>query len=177
MQNLELKAYYPDHVKAREIAFMLGAREEWTRVQTDTYFSVRIGKLKIRQCQDEPAELIFYDRPETPEEKISNYLIYSTLDGNYLLTLLKSALSVRIVVQKIRTLFLCENIRIHLDDVKNLGKFIEFEGVISPGHNLEVTEQRLSYLKNKFAIKSHDLLSEGYFEMLNKAKKTGLPQI
>jgi adenylate cyclase class IV len=60
MLNLELKAYCADNAAAAKIAEELGAQLQWTKAQRDTYFSVLQGKLKLRQSDGEPAQLIAY---------------------------------------------------------------------------------------------------------------------
>ena len=72
MQNVEIKAKYPDLEKGRGIAREIGAKFEKNYHQTDTYFYVLKGRLKLREFETEAAQLIFYQRPNQAEVKLSS---------------------------------------------------------------------------------------------------------
>ena len=127
MRNLEFKARLEDPngaiAKARELGFEL-----WGDLrQTDTYFAVARGLLKLRETPTFPAELIFYQREEGADGRPSNYLIARSSDGASLAAVLAEALGVRANVRKRRTLFLLDTVRLHLDNVDGLGSFLEIE--------------------------------------------------
>ncbi len=166
MQNLEIKAQYHDLKFAADIAAAIGARFKWRQWQRDTYFQVPQGKLKLREVEGEPAELIAYQRPQKDEAKISDYLIYKTGDSAVLKQVLEKCLHLQIAVNKERTLYLWQNVRIHLDRVKDLGSFIEFEAVLNDSEDSNLSRDRLQFLQAKFAIRNEDLISVGYHELL-----------
>jgi adenylate cyclase, class 2 len=166
MNNLEIKARYPDLGQAEAIALSLGLTKEWTRTQTDTYFKAGQGKLKLRQMDGENAELIAYVRAAQTGQKISDYKIFQTADAPQLLDVLARALMVQVVVKKQRTLYLYKNVRIHLDRVENLGCFLEFEGVLANEHSFSETQKRIDFLLEQFKIDAASLLAAGYYEML-----------
>ncbi len=62
-RNLERKARCPDLVAAEEALQRLGMRREGVQLQTDTYFHVVAGRLKLRVIAGQEAVLIWYDRP------------------------------------------------------------------------------------------------------------------
>jgi adenylate cyclase, class 2 len=171
VQNLELKAKYPDLAKAHAVAEEIGAVLTWKKEQIDTYFKVSTGKLKIRQHTGGSSELIGYSRPELTEARVSDYLIYSTDGPDSLKEILSKTLGQLVVVVKSRTLYLWKNVRIHLDEVKDLGNFIEFEAVMDKDNDENVSQERIQFLKSTFNIKEKELIATGYFELLLESRK------
>ena len=65
-RNVEIKARIEDIESKRRLvseAADLGPEE---LRQTDTFFQVGSGRLKLREFADGTAELIYYDRPDQP---------------------------------------------------------------------------------------------------------------
>lgn len=170
LQNLEIKAHYHDLQEAAQIAAAIGASKEWSRRQSDTYFRVSQGKLKLREEEGPRAELIAYRRPVQAEAKTSEYLLYPLDNPLLLKEVLSAAMPVELVVQKIRTLYLWHNVRIHLDVVEQLGSFIEFEAVLSEKEGPKLSRKRLDYLTKQFVIKASDMIQIGYYELLNQSR-------
>jgi adenylate cyclase class IV len=123
-QNLEIKCQYPSLSKAVRIAHAIGASAKGTLSQTDTYFNVRSGRLKLREIDAEKFELIYYHRPNSRSTRYSDYTIIPVQDPRPVKALLKSVLGISVVVRKKRTLFLIRNARIHIDSVSGLGVFL-----------------------------------------------------
>ncbi|MGI9456866.1 MAG: CYTH domain-containing protein, partial [Aeoliella sp.] len=48
--------------------------------QTDTFYKVPSGRLKLREFKDGTAELIAYDRPDQTGPKLSSYVRYTCTD-------------------------------------------------------------------------------------------------
>jgi len=166
MQNLEIKAYCPNIQSAQNAAKAIGASKKWVRWQKDTYFAVSGGRLKLRETKDDCAELIAYQRPRKSDAKISDYAIYKIDNPNQFKQVLEKVLPAKLVVEKKRELYLWHNVRIHLDEVKGLGFFIEFEAVLDSTDDLHTSQERLDFLSLKFGIRKKDLVSKGYFELL-----------
>jgi predicted adenylyl cyclase CyaB len=103
----------------------------------DTYFSAPRGRLKLRVIRHddgtEQAELIAYDRPDLPDERWSTYLRvdFEAQRAQDLIAALALSLGVSTVVEKTRDVAVWRRTRIHLDDVRDLGQFIELETVTS----------------------------------------------
>jgi adenylate cyclase class IV len=130
--NLELKAHLASTSIAQNKALEAGAQEGGILLQTDTYFRVSNGRLKLRETSGIGAELIQYDRAEDASERWSNYRKIAISEPELLKRALTETLGVLVVVRKKRALFLYKGARIHFDQVEGLGPFIEFE-VPSPG--------------------------------------------
>lgn len=166
MKNIELKAQYPDLDEAEKIAQALGAEFKWRRNQVDTYFRVGRGRLKMRVEESEIPELISYFRPDSRGFKESEYSRLKVPEPELLKQMLTQNLGLLVVVKKTRALYLFKNIRIHLDNVENLGHFLEFEGVIDSNEQLPETESLLEDLRKKFKIMNTDVISHSYSNLL-----------
>jgi adenylate cyclase, class 2 len=171
-RNLELKARNRDLARSLRTCEAIGARDEGTLRQIDTYFAVPRGRLKLReQPPRSEAQLIAYERPDVPGRKESRYRIVPTGDADGLRAALTAVLGVRVVVSKVRRLFIFEGVRIHLDRVDELGDFIEFEGVETADSDLAGFEPILAELCGSFEIADGDRLSTSYSDLLEEAKR------
>lgn len=102
--------------------------------QTDTYFNVSKGRLKLREFSTGGAELIYYLRNEGEGNRWSDYQIVPISDAKKLREVLDSLLGTMVVVKKERRVYYYKRTaRIHLDKVRGLGNFIELESVAIGG--------------------------------------------
>lgn len=95
--------------------------------QTDIYYKVSKGRLKLRIINDKEGSLILYYRAEAKGKRISNYIISKTRDYTELDSILTKQFGVLVRVTKSREIYIHKNVRVHLDTVKGLGKFLEIE--------------------------------------------------
>lgn len=131
-RNIELKATDPDPSASLEVCRALGAEDRGTIAQRDTYFEVARGGLKLREEQPGRPHLIQFERASEPQQRESRYRIIEVSDGTALCAALAAAMGIRGVVAKRRHLLLWQSVRIHLDEVEQLGTFIELEAVAPP---------------------------------------------
>ena len=68
---------------------------------------------------------------------LSNYEIVKVADPPRTLRILATALGPIAVVEKVRTLMMRDNVRLHLDQVARLGDYGEIEAVIADGDDPE----------------------------------------
>ena len=162
-RNLELKALDPEPQRTLEQALALGAHDEGTLHQRDIYFHAVTGRLKLREQLDPPgiAELISYVRPDRPDARISSYRVIPIADPQELAEALNDVLGIRTVVEKRRRLLIHHDTRIHLDDVDDLGTFVELEST-------ERDERRVQELREALAITDERLIARGYANMLER---------
>jgi predicted adenylyl cyclase CyaB len=132
--------------------------------QIDTYFPVREGRFKLRMSDPGDDYLVFYRRPDISGPKICDYAIQ--IVDREILPVLREALGTLAVVEKTRSLFLWENVRIHLDKVAGLGSFLEFEAVLSQKDSHEDNVRKVARLQEIFGIPASDLLEKSYLEMI-----------
>ncbi len=167
-RNLERKFRCPDLDAVRAALPALPIRREGVQLQTDTYFHARSGRLKLREIDGQPAVLIWYDRSDAATAKLCNYHLVPVADAALLRTTLTAALGERGVVRKRREIYHYRNVRIHLDDVEGLGKFVEFEAVLAPQDDeaaaladLEMLRRALGLVDaEELAVSNVDLLGE-----------------
>src|SRR2546425_1826981 len=94
-------------------------------VQTDTFFVVPRGRLKLREFSDGSGELIFYERPDLAGPKESLYVRCACSDPKAVSAVLGQALGVRGVVEKRRGRFLIGKARGYLYGAPGFERFLE----------------------------------------------------
>ena len=166
--NVEIKA---QHAYLREIHDLLVAQQAefiGTDYQTDTYYQVPNGRLKLRQGNIENA-LIHYFRNDQAGPKRSDVSLYKTGAAQELNELLGSALPVLAVVAKRRAIYFLENVKFHIDEVDGLGDFVEIEAIDRDGSlgEAKLREQCEYYLK-LFRIKPEELIEVSYSDLMIK---------
>jgi len=168
MRNIELKARLNDLAAARQVAQAIATAELGTQIQTDTYFNCPQGRLKLRQIEHAPAQLVWYLRPDEEGAKSSDYRLVPVTNPETLKAALDSAYGIWCVVRKRREIFLWDNVRIHLDDVDRLGVFLEFEAVLNNQLQDEAGHAQLAELSRRFSLQATDLLAGSYSDLLSK---------
>ena len=169
-ENIEIKAIARDWQRLLSIAETLTGAAAALIEQADTFFAVPAGRLKLRQLSPSHGELIFYQRPDVPGPALSGYTITRTDCPRSLRDTLASALGVCGEVHKRRWLFLCEKFgghtRIHLDEVKGLGHYIELEVVLRQDQQPEDGERIAAELRNALDIRDEDLIDCAYVDLI-----------
>ncbi len=163
--NVEIKAKCANHDRARAFLLARDALPVGRDHQTDTYFRVERGRLKLREGDVENA-LIFYERQDLAGPKESRVMLFPTMPGTPLKALLVGALGVWAVVDKRREIYLIDNVKFNLDTVEGLGAFVEIEasGVGEPA-GLELFTQCKTYLED-LGIEEEDLVTVSYSDLL-----------
>lgn len=135
-------------------------------LQTDTYFNVPNGRLKLRQGNIEN-NLIFYQRDNQPGPKQSHFHLVNIPDAEALKEVLAKSTGIKIIVEKKRSIYFIENIKFHIDEVKDLGSFIEIEASNKYADlPIEKLQMQCDYYMKEFQIKEEDLISVSYSDML-----------
>lgn len=169
MQNLELKARIQKEANTQKY-FDMNTKFQILE-QKDTYFKTTKGRLKMREQKDVATEIskayaISYERPDTEESKLSNYDFYDIGDSKMFIKVFGGALETEIIVEKVRIVYFYQNARIHFDDVKGLGSFVEIEVVINNSEEKENAETLMNYLIKLLDIKDEQRIKVGYRELL-----------
>jgi predicted adenylyl cyclase CyaB len=165
-RNIELKIRLADLDAARSVAQAIATERLGRQHQVDTYFGSRRGRLKLREIDGQSAQLVWYARPDQPGPKPSDYLLVPVAEPQMLKTALEGALGIECVVDKQREIYLYENVRIHLDEVRGLGSFLEFEAVLGPDVDDAAGYRQLEDLFERFSLSADDLLPGSYGDML-----------
>jgi adenylate cyclase, class 2 len=168
-RNVELKARLPSLEAARVIADQIATARLGVQYQIDTYFACRHGRLKLRQIDAQHAQLVWYARPDETGPKASDYRLVPVANPETLKQALAAAWDILVVVEKRREIFLHHNVRIHLDDVRGLGTFLEFEAVLGGDMDTADGEAQVRSLAERFVLQPTDLLACSYSDLLMRA--------
>ena len=168
MPNIEIKAKCNNFGYARETAERLKTDYIGNLHQIDTYFETKEGRLKLREIDGREAQLIPYYKEYSTGPMKSSYSVLPVKDPANLKHILDKTLGTVTVVDKKREVFLIDNVRVHLDEVKDLGTFIEFEAVYeeNSASDKEREVARVSELMDTFKIQKDALLDKSYIDYL-----------
>ena len=141
--------------------------------QTDTYFNVAKGRLKLREGNIENS-LIYYERENSADAKQSDVLLYSyTPDlptgqaGKTLKEILIKVHGIKVIVEKKRKIYFIENVKFHFDTIAELGTFIEVEAIDKDGNlGIEKLKEQADKYAAFFNIQHEDFIAISYSDML-----------
>ena len=164
--NIEIKAKSTNQDKIREILKSKNADFKGTEHQIDTYFKINFGRLKLREGNIEN-NLIHYNRENKEGPKQSDIIIFKSAPDSTLKELLTKALGILVVVDKQREIYFVDNVKFHVDTVKNLGTFVEIEAI---DENESIGKEKLleqcQFYLDLFQIPKEDLISVSYSDLL-----------
>ncbi len=165
---VELKAKVDDHNSLKTKLSSLGATHLGTFQQTDYYFSVPEGRLKLREIKGTGiAELIYYERENIVGPKSDDAFVLRVQEPEELKKTLEKILPPLTLVEKVREIYRYEGTQIHLDSVKNVGKFIEFERRTSDSpKRIEKDRLILEKLMKKLKMDPSNLESLSYSDLI-----------
>jgi len=166
--NIEIKA------RTEKPEFMQRCMKEWGAdyrgldKQTDTYFNIPNGRLKLRSGNIEN-NLIYYQRANHAGPKGSHFHLSPVTDSRSMLDLLTATLGVKVEVRKQRHIWFIENVKFHLDEVGGLGHFVEIEAS-NRFADLSAAdlEKQCRHYMNALNIKEEDLIDRSYSDMLSE---------
>lgn len=164
--NFEFKARVHNINDLEDKLLKLNPRFIGVDKQTDTYFNVNTGRLKLRKGNIENS-LIYYERSNTSGAKQSDVILYQHAADNSLKDILVKVHGILVVVDKIRKIYFIENIKFHFDRVEGLGIFIEVEAIDKTG-NMDISTLQQDCLKYAalFGIKETDYISHSYSDLI-----------
>jgi adenylate cyclase, class 2 len=167
--NIEIKAHCPKPERVRDFLIAHNAEAKGIDRQTDTYFHVPNGRLKLREGNIEN-NLIFYQRPDQSGPKKSDFILTPVTDAAALKASLTAALGVKVVVEKQREIYFIENVKFHIDHIAGLGDFVEIEAS-NKANDLPVErlEEQCNFYLQAFGIEENHLCTHSYSDMLSGA--------
>jgi predicted adenylyl cyclase CyaB len=165
-RNVEIKARTSDWAALRKGVAEVSDSGPELLLQRDTFYAVPKGRLKLREFAEGTAELIYYERPDKIGLKTSRYTRTQIADAASMRELLGHILETKAVVSKRREVFLVDNTRIHLDEVDNLGTFIELEVVLTESQTDSDGERIASDLMERLGVRRADLVEQAYVDLL-----------
>lgn len=169
--NIEIKARTNNQDMIREILKDNKAEFKGIDHQIDTYYKVNKGRLKLREGNIEN-NLIYYQREDKEGPKKSDVILFKTEPNSSLKEILEKTLRRLVVVDKKRKIYFIKNIKFHIDDVKELGTFIEIEAIDKDGNiGKDKLLKQCQHFMDLFKIAEDDLISVSYSDLLLQLKK------
>ncbi len=162
--NYEFKARLKSEREVRAAFRNLRARFLGTDHQIDTYFRVSRGRLKVREGRIENA-LIFYLRSDALRARPARIDMMPLPRRNSIRSILSAALGVLAVVDKRREIYFAGNVKVHLDRVRGLGKFVEVEAISRTG-GLERIRAQARKFQALLGIADSDIVPESYSDLV-----------
>jgi adenylate cyclase, class 2 len=168
-RNLEFKASISSLSRVEEIAAKIGAVQLSHMLQVDTYFNSNSGRLKLREINNCEGQLIFYEREEETIDRWSNYKILDLQNYLFLKEILTKTNGIKAIVKKYREVYLYKNSRIHIDNVEDVGFFIEFEVI----HDSDINKSTdlLRFLISSFQPEIDNVFQGSYSDILKNQRR------
>lgn len=164
--NIEIKARTSQADRIRDYLTAHHADFKGIDEQTDTYFQVPHGRLKLREGNIEN-NLIFYERDNQAGPKSSHFHLVKVPDPVALKEVLTKSMGVKVVVRKKREIYYIGNVKFHIDDVPPLGCFVEIEaGNILVDLTKEQLREQCDFYVKEFGIRREDMIEGSYSDMV-----------
>ena len=163
---IEIKARCHQPLKIKKILLAHQADFKGIDHQIDTYFNAPIGRLKLREGNIENT-LIHYNRPNQAGPKNSK-VTYRRLPPNTAIKeVLAEAMGILVVVDKKRGIYFIDNVKFHIDEVKDLGSFVEIEAIDETGTlGIPQLQTQCDYFMELLGIVSKDLIKVSYSDLI-----------
>ena len=166
--NLELKVKTDGHQFYMNRLNEINAQFVNVITQKDIYYRCRCGLLKLR-IEDGTQTLIKYNRDEQAgNDRWSDYQLLTILSPNAE-KFFEDSLEIETVVEKTRTLYDYKNTRIHLDEVKGAGTFLELETLVIS--SFDEAKRRFKEIKNLLHLNELQELKKSYRDILDRLDK------
>lgn len=167
-KNVEIKAHCSDLEHIRKLLIAKQAYFKGMDHQIDTYFNVKNGRLKLREGNIEN-NLIQYNRPDQAGPKQSDFALFKTEKGSSLKNILEKSIGIKVIIDKQREIYFIDNVKFHLDEVKDLGTFVEIEATdVENTMTVEYLNDQCQQYISLFGIADEDLLTNSYSDLLKQ---------
>ena len=166
MKNLEFKIQINDIKEYQTKLLTLYPIFLGIELQTDTYFNVANGRLKLRESNSK-STLINYYREESANTKIADIMLYKHKPSVTLKKILSEQLGIKVIVNKKRIKYSINNAVFHLDLVEDLGAFLEVE--VTEGESslsIEKMQMEIDKYLHFFDVKNEQLIKASYSDLL-----------
>jgi adenylate cyclase class 2 len=166
--NFEFKARTAELGKLEKKFLELNPKFIGEDNQTDTYFKVSNGRLKLREGNIENA-LIWYKRENSAGAKQSDVLLYQHLPDKTLKDILSKVHGIKVIVEKSRRIYFIDNVKFHFDTIRGLGTFIEVEAIDKDGSSgIEKLKEQADKYAEFFNIREEDFVAISYSDMFSE---------
>jgi predicted adenylyl cyclase CyaB len=171
-RNIEIKAVVEDLRALADSAARIASQGPQEIRQDDTFFKCDTGRLKLRDFGDGTGQLIFYQRQDMQGPKASFYVLSDTASPDSLREALTLAYGQAGRVRKRRLLYIVGRTRVHLDDVEDLGSFMELEVVLQDGDDIDAGVREADALMQRLGIDRARLIEGAYVDLLNQRQSS-----
>jgi len=164
--NIEIKARSNNSKVIRQ--WLLDNKADFKGIdeQTDTYFNVPNGRLKLREGNIEN-NLIYYERKNQAGPKQSDFNLLPVENPVALKDLLSTAMGIKVIVKKKREIYYIDNVKFHIDVIEGLGDFVEIEASNKPKDiPIEQLREQCDFFMLAFGIEEKDLVENSYSDLL-----------
>jgi predicted adenylyl cyclase CyaB len=170
-RNIEIKLRVGEHRSLAARLRALGATHGGTCTQRDIFFAASRGRLKLRLQPGRAAQLIHYERTDAARLRPSDYRRVEVEAAGAMRALLAAACGERGEVRKRRRLFRLDNVRIHLDSVDGLGRFLEIEAVVDAAHPEPACRDAAARLLAALGLDGAPIEPRAYIDLLQPRRR------
>ena len=164
MQSIEWKAEIRDPSIVRALVKRMGGVHASTVLHCDTYYRVIDGTLLKREIEGEASEFIHYLRPAGVRPRHTRFTLYSEEQAAERFG--AKPIPVWVIVEKRREVWVLDGVRVHLDEVEDLGRFVELEVLVTPDQSVSACEAKIARLRTALGPFVGEPVSKGYAELL-----------
>jgi len=176
IKNHEFKARVDDLQEYEKKLLTVDPEFRGTDHQTDTYFNVKHGRLKLREGNIENA-LINYNREDIAGSKSSDVILYRHTPDDALKDILVRQFGIRVIVSKIRRIYFKGNVKFHFDTVEGLGSFIEVEAIdVKDEFTAEQLKDQCDHYLHFFGVTKDQLVDRSYSDMVKPKTEEGMSE-
>lgn len=168
-KNIEIKVQIKNLKQTLLCIKRLPAEIIYSSRQTDVYFQNEKGRLKVRDSNGEKS-VIFYDRIEDGRERWSKFHFIKVETPIEWVKFFDLFMERLITVKKHRTLFHYKNTRIHVDQIKNFGNFIELETKMNSSK--KTARKEFDFLCKYLELDKGEQILKSYSDLILKKRQT-----
>ena len=163
--QVEARMRCPDYDGLRSRAIEIGSMYEGKDDQTDTYFGVPDGFMKIRETSLDQDHVLFYRRPNIADIHTCESFASHVTEIDSMRALLENAFGTRAVIRKTRETFVRQNCRILFDRLSKNRTFLTVRYDLGPGETPEEATRELETFLEAFDCDRTKRLAQSYCEI------------
>jgi predicted adenylyl cyclase CyaB len=164
--DFSIKARCNDLADAEKRLMKLRAEFIGEDLQTDTYFSAPLGKMKLREGNIENL-LTHYHREESEGKMRTTVFLYERNPAEELIRNHTAGLRTLGKVIKRRRIYFVKNVKFHLDQFDDGRMFIEIEAIDRDGSlGIDFIREQAEKYKQLMDIRDEDVLIDSYIDLI-----------
>lgn len=158
--SVALRARVHEDLRLREYLERNGAGRELVIELREVHFNAPHGRLWLVRHGSRYAELVHTD-------ECGGVRQYRTEQPETMETLLRCACGVRGIVDKTRELYVHQGVRVHFDDVRGLGRFVELAIILGEEGDSGAARATLLDTARRLGLAEETLSDTPYIDLLN----------